>query len=132
MTRGTANAGAIKPVMNHYTYRVGWSAPHGEYVGTCLELPFLWRKAPTAGEATAAVEGAVDEHLARLDGYGDKPPTPIADRRYSGTIIIRTSPELHSSLALEAAEQGVSMNQWVVQQSSGRRLSDGHGLSGWD
>nr|WP_240490050.1 type II toxin-antitoxin system HicB family antitoxin [Mycobacterium marseillense] len=56
----------------------------------------------------------------------------MADRHYSGTIVVRTTPELHSRLVVEAAEQGVSMNQWVVQQLAGRRPSDTFGLSGWD
>lgn len=63
---------------------------------------------------------------------GETVPTPMADRRYSGRIVIRTSPELHSRLAVEAAEQRVSMNQWVVQKLSGRRPIDAFGLSGWD
>ncbi len=95
-------------------------------------MPYLRREAPTAQEATAAIESAVDEHVATLQRCGDTPPTPFADRSYSGTIVVRTSPELHRRLALEAAEERVSMNQWVVQKLSGRRLSDGWGLSGFD
>jgi predicted HicB family RNase H-like nuclease len=95
-------------------------------------MPFLRREAPTAQEATAAIEAAVDEHVAGLQECGAAPPTPIADRSYSGTIVVRTSPELHRRLALEAAEERVSMNQWVVQRLSGRRLSDTWGLSGFD
>lgn len=118
--------------MNHYTYRVAWSPYHGEYVGSCLELPFMRRVAPTAQEAIEAVETAVDRHIEIMLNTGEAPPTPMADRSYSGTIVIRTSPELHSRLAVEAAEQQVSMNQWVVQKLSGRRPSDTFGLSGWD
>jgi len=118
--------------VNHYTYRVGWSPHHREYSGSCVELPFLRREAPTAQEAVAAVEAAVDEHVADMQECGGTPPMPIADRRYSGTIVVRTSPELHRRLAMEAAEERVSMNQWVVQKLSGRRLSDGWGLSGFD
>ncbi|KDP06683.1 hypothetical protein MAV101_10815 [Mycobacterium avium subsp. hominissuis 101] len=33
---------------------------------------------------------------------------------------------------MEAAEQRVSMNQWVVQKLSGRRPSETFGLSGFD
>jgi predicted HicB family RNase H-like nuclease len=95
-------------------------------------MPYLRREAPTAQEATTAIEAAVDEHVAAMQGCGETPPTPIADRSYSGTIVVRTSPELHRRLALEAAEERVSMNQWVVQRLSGRRLSDGWGLSGFD
>jgi hypothetical protein len=119
--------------VNHYTYRVGWSPHHGEYSGSCVEMPFLRREAPTAQAATAAIEAAVDEHVAAMQGCGgDTPPMPIADRSYSGTIVVRTSSELHRRLALEAAEERVSMNQWVVQKLSGRRPSDGWGLSGFD
>ena len=132
MTRECDSACATKPAVNHYTYRVGWSPPHREYSGSCVEMPYLRREAPTAQEATAAIEAAVDEHVATLQACGDAPPTPIADRSYSGTIVVRTSPELHRRLALEAAEERVSMNQWVVQKLSGRRLSDGWGLSGFD
>ena len=95
-------------------------------------MPFLRREAPTAQEATAAIEVAVDEHVATVQECGDTPPTPISDRSYSGTIVVRTSPELHRRLALEAAEERVSMNQWVVQRLSGRRVSDTWGLSGFD
>ncbi|MEB4211432.1 type II toxin-antitoxin system HicB family antitoxin [Mycobacterium sp. 94-17] len=118
--------------MNHYTYRVAWSPYHGQYVGTCLELPFMRREAATSQEAVEAVETAVDRHIQILLNDGETPPTPMADRRYSGTIVIRTSPELHSRLAIEAAEQGVSMNQWVVYKLSGRHPSETFGLSGWD
>jgi predicted HicB family RNase H-like nuclease len=38
----------------------------------------------------------------------------------SGKFVVRTSPALHARLVIEAAEQNVSMNQWVVQKLSGR------------
>ena len=28
--------------MNRYTYRAEWSSEHSEYVGRCLELPWLF------------------------------------------------------------------------------------------
>lgn len=63
---------------------------------------------------------------------GETPPTPITERNYSGTFVVRTSSELHGRPAREAAEEGVSMNQWVVQKLCGRRVSDYAGLSGFD
>ncbi len=50
--------------MNHYTYRAEWWPEHGEYVGRCVELPWLSRWAPTLQEATAAIERAVNEFIA--------------------------------------------------------------------
>ncbi len=75
---------------------------------------------------------ATHEHVERLRVCGESPPTPLSERRYSGTFSVRTSPELHGRLALEAIEQGVSMNQWIVQKLSGRAPSSTFGLSGFD
>jgi len=105
-----------RPV-NRYTYRAEWSAEHGEYVARCLELSWLRKWAPTLQEAIAGVEQAVDEYLA--DREGDIPP-PLTERKFSGKFLVRTSPTLHSQLTVEAAEQNVSMNQWVVQKLAGR------------
>jgi predicted HicB family RNase H-like nuclease len=59
-------------------------------------------------------------------------PPPFSERSYSGTLVVRTSPELHARLALEATEQRVSMNQWIVQKLSGRTPNSGFRLSGFD
>ena len=59
----------------------------------------------------------MDEYLA--DREGDGPP-PLTDRKFSGKFLVRTSPMLHARLTVEAAEQNVSMNQWVVQKLAGR------------
>lgn len=118
--------------MNRYAYRIEWSPLYAEYIGSCVELPFLRRQAPSAQQAIADIEAAANEHVECLQNLGETPPTPLADRSYSGTFVVRTSPELHGRLIREAAEQRVSMNQWVVQKLSGRQLSDGLGLSGFD
>jgi predicted HicB family RNase H-like nuclease len=34
--------------------------------------------------------------------------------------VVRTSPQLHAKLIIEAIEQGVSLNHWVVQKLAGR------------
>ncbi|WP_084187522.1 toxin-antitoxin system HicB family antitoxin [Cupriavidus sp. SK-4] len=37
----------------------------------------------------------------------------MADKQYSGVLSLRIPPELHRSLATQAAEQGVSINRLV-------------------
>src|SRR5690348_17170153 len=113
--------------VNRYTYRAEWSRERDEYSSRCIELPWLEQWAPTLQEATAAAARAVDEYLAEQIADGGEVPAPLNERQYSGKFVVRTSPELHARLALEAAEQRVSMNHWVVQKLSGRldhRLSD--------
>lgn len=118
--------------MNRYTYRVEWSPYHEEYVGSCIELPSLLRYARTAQEAITEIEAAADQHVDELQATGQAVPTPLSERSYSGTFVVRTSPALHARLALQAAEQGVSMNQWVAQKLAERQLGGSFGGLGLD
>ena len=52
---------------------------------------------------------------------GESVPVPLTERRYSGKIALRTSPDQHRQLTIEAAEQGVSVNQWITQKLAGAR-----------
>ena len=106
--------------MNHFTYRVEWAPDTGEYVGRCIEFPSLSRWAATPQEAIAGVEQAVDEHVAERQREEFDIPEPLTERHYSGRSVVRTSPKLHARLAVEAAEQNVSLNHWVVQKLADR------------
>jgi len=44
----------------------------------------------------------------------------VTEHDFSGTFLVRTSQELHARLSIEAAEQRVSLNQWVVQKLANR------------
>ncbi len=44
-------------------------------------------------------------------GSGESPPRPFALRRYSGKFLVRVPPETHRRMAIEAAEEGVSLNR---------------------
>ncbi|MGE2733830.1 type II toxin-antitoxin system HicB family antitoxin [Mycolicibacterium vaccae] len=103
---------------NHYTYRAEWSPEDNEYVGLVAEFPSLSWLAATPAEAVAGVAQLVDDILIDMKETGETPPTPLTERRYSGNISFRTSPDQHRRLTIEAAEQGVSVNQWMVQKLS--------------
>jgi predicted HicB family RNase H-like nuclease len=103
--------------VNRYTYRAEWCSEFGQYTDRCLELPWLSQYAPTMRDAIAAVESAVDEYLADRNGDG---PRPLTDGKFSGKFLVRTSPMLHARLTVEAKEQNVSLNQWVVQKLADR------------
>jgi len=106
--------------MNRYTYRAEWSPEQFEYVARCIELPWLSQWAPTMQQAMAAVEHAADQFIATREQDGEDVPTPLTERKYSGTFLVRTSPALHARLTVEAAEQNVSMNQWAVLKLADR------------
>jgi predicted HicB family RNase H-like nuclease len=108
--------------MNHYTYRAEWSPEHDEYLGRCVEIPDLlpW-SAPTAPEAIAGMERIVAQHVRGVTENAGTAPSSLTERRYSGKFLVRTSTALHKELSIQAAEERVSLNQWVVQKLSGRK-----------
>lgn len=111
--------------MPNYTYRAVWDVVRGEYVAQCLEFPREEARAPTPLEAIAGIEKAVEIQLAEREEFELEPPESLSDRRYSGTFVVRTSAMLHRRMAIEAAEQGVSMNQWIVSKLSDRPIKLG-------
>ncbi len=109
----------MRPVTN-YTYRAEWCPETGSYRGRCLEFPLQASRAPTAGEAIRLVELDVAELIAGYVEDGVAAPPSLSDRCYSGKFMVRTSPQLHAKLTIEATEQGVSLNHWVVQKLASR------------
>jgi len=97
--------------VDHYTYRVTWSPGDGEHVGLCAEFPSLSWLAATPEAALKGIRKMVAESVADLTTSGGAVPVPLAERHYSGEFRVRIPPELHRTLATEAAEQGVSLNR---------------------
>lgn len=99
--------------LDHYTYRVTWSPEDGEHVGLCAEFPSLSFLAPTPDKALAGIRKLVGEVVKDMKAARETIPEPLADRQYSGRFVVRVPPLLHRTLAVEAAEQGVSINRLV-------------------
>ena len=97
--------------LDHYTYRVTWSPEDNEQVGLCVEFPSLSWLADTPEAALAGIRRVVADVIADLQAGGEPIPAPLAEKHYSGEFRVRIPPELHRLLALQAAEQGVSLNR---------------------
>lgn len=107
---------ATRPEVSHYTYRVSWSAEEDEFVATCLEFPSLSWLAGTQVEALQGLEAVVQEVLADLKKTGEEIPAPLSERQFSGKFLVRVGEQLHRDLAMHAAEQHMSLNQYVVKK----------------
>jgi predicted HicB family RNase H-like nuclease len=99
----------MKP--DRYTYRVTWSEEDGEHVGLCVEFPSLSWLAKTPEHALAGVRKLVAEAVADMSANGEAVPVALAEKRYSGEFRVRIPSQVHRSLAMEAAEQGISLNR---------------------
>lgn len=104
--------------IDHYTYRVTWSAEDGEHAALCAELPSLSWLAHTPGAALAGIRRLVGQVVADMEASGEAVPQPLAEKHYSGQFKVRIPPEVHRALAMQAAEQGVSLNRLVSAKLS--------------
>ncbi len=107
----------VKP--DHYAYRVRWSPEDAAYVGTVAELPSLSWMSEDQGDAFRGIRQLVADVLDDMTANGEELPVAISDRSYSGKFLVRLTPEAHRRLAIDAAEQHVSLNRLAVSRLIG-------------
>lgn len=107
------------PIKNdHYTYRVTWSEDDKEYIGLCAEFPSLSWLAATPEAALKGIRQVVAEVTEDMISNNEPVPEPLAVKNYSGKFMVRVPPEVHRSLAIKAAEAGVSLNRLASSKLS--------------
>lgn len=99
-----------------YTYQISWSEEDSEYVATVLEFPSLSWLDPERTQAEQGLLNLVAAILADRAESGEKIPTPLGERFYSGKFNVRTSHSPHRRLVMEAESEGVSLNTWINQK----------------
>jgi predicted HicB family RNase H-like nuclease len=104
----------VRDVAEKYAYRVVWSEEDREYVGLCAEMPSLSWLEKSQEAALRGIVGAAAEAVRDMTRARELPPAPLATRRYSGQFKVRIPPRVHRQLALEAAEEKVSLNRLVA------------------
>ena len=101
-----------------YTYRVLWSDEDEEFIGLCAEFPSLSWLANTQETALKGIRNVVADVIKDMKKNGEEIPQPLANKNYSGKFMVRVPPEVHRSLAIQAAESGVSINRLVSTRLS--------------
>jgi predicted HicB family RNase H-like nuclease len=107
-----------RPAIDHYTYRVTWSAEDDQCVGLCAEFPSLSWLASTPEKALRGIRKVVGDVVKDMSANGEAVPEPLSTRRYSGKFMVRVPPDVHRQLAIEAAEEDVSLNRLVSTKLS--------------
>ncbi len=103
---------------DHYTYRVTWSEEDKEYIGLCIEFPSLSWLDKTPETALKGIRETVSDVIEDIKKSREEIPVPIANKHFSGKFMVRVPPEVHRSLAIQAAESGVSINRLVCSRIS--------------
>jgi predicted HicB family RNase H-like nuclease len=105
--------------LDHYTYRITWSPEDDECLGLCAEFPSLSWLATSPEAALAGIRKLVAGVVADMKANGELPPASLAEKRYSGEFRVRIPPHVHRALALQAAEQGISLNRLASAKLTG-------------
>lgn len=105
--------------IEHYTYRVTWSAEDNEFVGLCAEFPSLSHLAETRADALEGITALIKEVAADMLKHSEALPEPLSEHNFSGKFQVRIPPEIHRFLAIKAAEAGISLNRYVSAKLSG-------------
>jgi len=103
---------------DRYTYRITWSEEDKEYVGLCAEFPSLSWLAESPELALKGIRAVVDDVIKDMKDNGESPPDPLSCRKFSGKFVVRIPPEIHRKLAIEAEEEGISLNRLVSAKLS--------------
>ena len=101
-----------------YTYRVFWSEDDEEFVGLCDEFPGLSWLDENQQAAFFGIIELVQTCISDLEANNESPPAPLTKKQYSGKFMVRIPPEQHRELAIQAAEQGVSLNRLASKKLS--------------
>ena len=96
-----------------YVYSVVWSEEDEAFIGRVLEFPSLAAHGSTQAKALNEIRSVVEHTFEDLLESGEEVPEPLNKRPYSGKLVVRLPKYLHRQLAIEAAEEGVSLNQLI-------------------
>lgn len=103
---------------NQYIYRITWSEDDNEFVGLCVEFPSLSYLASSPQKALGGIMNVVEEVVKDMKDNNETIPEPLSSRHYSGKFMVRVPPEVHRQLAIEAAEENISLNRLISSKLS--------------
>ncbi|HAJ95227.1 MAG TPA: toxin-antitoxin system HicB family antitoxin [Actinobacteria bacterium] len=105
-------------IIEKYTYRVEWSEEDQLHIARCLEFPSLAAHSKTVGGALKEIEKVVEEAIAWIKEENEEIPEPFGLKKYKGNLTLRVPAEVHRKLSIKSAEEGVSINQYILSKIS--------------
>jgi predicted RNase H-like HicB family nuclease len=105
-------------IIDKYTYRVEWSEEDKAHIARCLEFPSLMAHGSTARMALLEIEKVVTESVKWMEEEKEAIPQPFGLKKYKGNLTLRIPSEIHKKLVIKSAEEGVSLNQYILSKIS--------------
>jgi predicted RNase H-like HicB family nuclease len=106
----------MKNNVQKYTYRIEWSEEDGCHIARCLEFPSLAAHGDSVDAALREIEFVVQETITWLREEREPVPDPFGMKKFRGHLTLRVPAEKHRELAIRSAEEGVSVNQFILSR----------------
>ena len=99
-----------------YVYLVEYDEEDKIFIARCAEFPDLAAHGKTQQQALEEIKTVVLESVKWMKKEKEPIPEPLCLHNFSGEFRLRMPPEKHKKVAIEAAAQGVSMNQLIISK----------------
>ena len=103
--------------MNHYPINIFWSEEDAGFSAEAPGLPGCSAWGATEVDAAREAQDAIAAWVQAAQAAGKAVPVPQAVQPlagYSGKFLVRMPRSLHARLARRAAQEGVSLNQFLT------------------
>jgi predicted RNase H-like HicB family nuclease len=100
--------------VSKYTRKVFYSEEDRGWIAVAPEIPGCSAFGKTDAAALRELESAIKGHLAVRRKRGFAIPLPLGTQRFEGKILLRLPKALQRTLKEDAAEQGISVNQYAL------------------
>ena len=87
-------------------------------LSNAVEFPGLSWLAESPDSALKGIREVVEDVINDMKESGESPPDPLSCRKFSGKFVVRIPPNVHRRLAIQAAEEGISLNRLVSAKLS--------------
>jgi len=103
-------------IADKYTYRIEWSEEDQVFIARCLEFSGLAAHGDSTEAALNEIKIVVNESIKWLKEDNKPIPEPLGMKKFKGNLTLRVPPEVHRRLAIKSAEEGVSVNQYILSR----------------
>ncbi len=103
--------------MNRYPINIFWSAEDTGFIAEVPGLPGCSAWGATESDAAREAQDAIAAWVVAAQAAGKTVPAPQVVQpieAYSGKFLVRVPRSLHARLARRAAQEGVSLNQFLT------------------
>jgi antitoxin HicB len=103
--------------MNHYPISIFWSEEDAGFIAEAPDLPGCSAWGATESDAARELQDAIAAWVQAAQAAGKTVPVPQVVQpleAYSGKFLVRVPRSLHARLARRAAQEGVSLNQFLT------------------